>query len=91
VNEWLKASGKRVKPVMELGSVEALKKLCEAGLGVAIIPAMAMQDDATSSPLVVRPLFPKLERTLALALRRDKHMTAPLRALSSAINRPSKA
>ena len=91
VNEWLKASGKRVKPVMELGSVEALKKLCEAGLGVAIIPAMAMQDNATSSPLVVRPLFPKLERTLALALRRDKHMTAPLRALSSAINRPSEA
>ncbi|WP_320199172.1 LysR family transcriptional regulator [Agrobacterium sp. rho-13.3] len=91
VNEWLKASGKRVKPVMELGSVEALKKLCEAGLGVAIIPAMAMQHNATSSPLVVRPLFPKLERTLALALRRDKHMTAPLRALSSAINRPSKA
>lgn len=89
VDEWLKAGGKRVQPVMELGSVEALKKLSQAGLGVAIVPAMAIRDEATSSPLTIRSLSPKLERKLALGLRRDKHMTAPLRALSAILTHRS--
>lgn len=91
VDDWLRASGKRVQPVMELGSVEALKKLAQAGLGVAIIPAMAMQSEAESSPLTARSLSPKLERRLALALRRDKHLTAPLRALAAILNHPPTA
>lgn len=87
VDGWLRGGGKRVQPIMELGSVEALKKLVEAGLGVAIVPAMSI--DAGSAGLQARSLTPRLERKLALALRRDKHMTAPLRALAAAINRPS--
>lgn len=89
VDGWLRGGGKRVQPIMELGSVEALKKLVEAGLGVAIVPAMSI--DAGVSGLQTRSLTPGLERKLALALRRDKHMTAPLRALAAAINRPSEA
>ncbi|WP_416408934.1 LysR family transcriptional regulator [Agrobacterium rosae] len=91
VDEWLKAGGKRIQPVMELGSVEALKKLSQAGLGVAIVPAMAIRDEATSSTLTIRSLYPKLERKLALGLRRDKHMTAPLRALSAILSHRSTA
>ncbi|QCI98429.1 LysR family transcriptional regulator [Agrobacterium larrymoorei] len=87
VDGWLRGGGKRVQPIMELGSVEALKKLVEAGLGVAIVPAMSI--DGGSSGLQARSLTPRLERKLALALRRDKHMTAPLRALAAAINCPS--
>lgn len=89
VDGWLRGGGKRVQPIMELGSVEALKKLVEAGLGVAIVPAMSI--DGGSAGLQARSLTPRLERKLALALRRDKHMTAPLRALAAAINRPSEA
>ncbi|WP_288431672.1 LysR family transcriptional regulator [uncultured Agrobacterium sp.] len=87
VDGWLRGGGKRVQPIMELGSVEALKRLVEAGLGVAIVPAMSI--DRGSAGLQARSLTPGLERKLALALRRDKHMTAPLRALAAAINRPS--
>ncbi len=87
VDGWLRSGGRRVQPIMELGSVEALKKLVEAGLGVAVVPAMSV--DAGSAGLQARSLTPRLERKLALALRRDKHMTAPLRALAAAINRPS--
>lgn len=90
VDTWLRNGGKRVQPIMELGSVEALKRLVEAGLGIAIVPAMAIEGSA-SDGLQARPLIPRLERKLALALRRDKHMTAPLRALAAAINRPSEA
>ncbi len=89
VDDWLRASGKRLQPVMELGSVEALKKLSQAGLGIAIVPSMAVQDEAASASLVIRSLSPRLERKLALALRRDKHMTAPLRALSALLSHRS--
>lgn len=90
VDGWLKAEGKRIQPIMELGSVEALKTLVAAGLGVAIVPAMAVVGSA-SGELQTRSLMPKLERDLVLALRRDKHMTAPLRVLVSVLNHQSKA
>ncbi|MDQ1185373.1 LysR family transcriptional regulator [Agrobacterium larrymoorei] len=90
VDGWLKGTGRRVQPVMELGSVEALKTLVEAGLGVAVVPAMAVRD-ATSTALQTRSLVPKLERDLALALRRDKYMTAPLRTFVAALKRQSEA
>lgn len=90
VDGWLKAGARRVQPIMELGSVEALKTLVAAGLGVAIVPAMAVVG-AASGELQTRSLMPKLERDLVLALRRDKHMTAPLRALVSVLNHQSKA
>lgn len=70
---------------MELGSVEAIKKLAGAGLGLAIVPRMAVEKEASSSGLEWRSLEPSLERRIALAMRRDKHMTAPLRALAAAL------
>ncbi|MDO3441223.1 LysR family transcriptional regulator [Agrobacterium sp. V1] len=85
VDQWFAASGRTVQPAMELGSVEAIKKLAGAGLGLAIVPRMAMEHDDAASGLEWRSLDPPLERRIALALRRDKHMTAPLRALAAAL------
>ncbi|PZU73996.1 MAG: LysR family transcriptional regulator [Rhizobium sp.] len=85
VDQWFAASGRAVQPTMELGSVEAIKKLAGAGLGLAIVPRMAVEQDATPSGLQWRSLNPPLERRIALAMRRDKHMTAPLRALAAAL------
>lgn len=85
VDQWFSASGRTVQPAMELGSVEAIKKLAGAGLGLAIVPRMAMEHEGAASGLEWRSLEPPLERRIALALRRDKHMTAPLRALAAAL------
>lgn len=84
VDRWFSEGGHSVQPIMELGSVEAIKKLAGAGLGLAIVPKMALGNDA-SFELRWCSLTPTLERRLALAMRRDKHMTAPLRALSAAL------
>jgi DNA-binding transcriptional LysR family regulator len=70
---------------MELGSVEAIKKLAGAGLGLAVVPRMAVEHEGAASGLEWRSLEPPLERRIALAMRRDKHMTAPLRALAGAL------
>ncbi len=42
VEEWFGQAGVAVRPIMELGSVEATKELVAAGLGYAILPRMAV-------------------------------------------------
>jgi DNA-binding transcriptional LysR family regulator len=84
-DEWLAASGVALKPVMSLGSVEAIKALVAAGLGCAILPAMAVQHARDRGDLVVRPLSPRLHRTLAVLMRRDKRLHAGLSDLVGAL------
>ncbi len=83
IDAWFLRAGVQAKPVMELGSVEAIKQLVGAGLGAAILPALAIRrgDRALASA----PLKPRLKRSLALVLRRDKRRDAGLRALTKAL------
>jgi DNA-binding transcriptional LysR family regulator len=69
-DEWLAREGNLLKPIMSLGSVEAIKALVGAGLGCAIVPSMAVQKAATA--LASRSLTPRLYRELAVIVRRDK-------------------
>lgn len=85
VDDWFARGGQTLKPAMQLGSVEAIKELVGAGLGCGVVPAMAVRDDDRSRQLTVRPLTPRLSRRLALALRRDKPLTRPLREVVRAI------
>src|SRR3546814_20523379 len=43
VDDWFARAGHRLKPIMELGSVEAIKELVGAGLGCAILPGTAVR------------------------------------------------
>ena len=81
---WFAASGVTLKPVMSLGSVEAIKSLVAAGLGCAILPAMAARH-TRGTDLVVQPLSPRLHRTLAVVIRRDKQLHAGLSDLVLAL------
>jgi len=56
-----------------------MKELIGAGLGCGVLPRMALRRQNASAPFVVRPLRPKLKRTLGLVLRRDKPLTKGLR------------
>ncbi|NDL58678.1 LysR family transcriptional regulator [Phytoactinopolyspora mesophila] len=72
VDDWFARAGIAVKPIMELGSVEAIKELVGAGLGYAILPGMAVREESERAAIVARPLSPLLHRELALVVRRDK-------------------
>jgi DNA-binding transcriptional LysR family regulator len=82
VDEWALRAGVALKPIMELGSVEAMKELTGAGLGCSVLPRMALRKH---KGFVVRPLKPRLYRMLALVLRRDKPLTRGLREAVKAI------
>ena len=89
IDAWLLAGGVQPRPAMELGSVEAIKKLVEAGLGWSILPAVTVAG-TQGRGLQVRPLAPTLGRTLGVALRRDKVVDRPLRALLAGLERLAK-
>lgn len=82
---WFARAGLRVKPAMELGSVEAMKQMVAAGLGCAVLPALGVARPANRRGLVVLELSPRTGRTLAWVLRRDKPLTRALRQVHDAI------
>jgi DNA-binding transcriptional LysR family regulator len=78
VDQWFARAGVSVAPVMELGSVEAIKELVGAGLGCAVLPGSAVRKTGERVPIVARPLSPKLQRKLGLVVRKDKSLTRGL-------------
>ncbi|BBK32740.1 DNA-binding transcriptional LysR family regulator [Stella humosa] len=85
VDAWFLAGGLPARPMMELGSVEAIKEMVGAGLGCSVLPGMAM---AAGHPrLAWRPLSPRLARSLALVMRQDKPLSRGLRETVAALVR----
>lgn len=85
-NEWFSQAGLRVKPIMELGSIEAIKEMVAAGLGYGIVPRMAVSGAHHGHGLQIRTLTPPLRRTLSVALRQDKPLSRALRQVVEALH-----
>jgi len=73
-DDWFARSGVALRPVMSLGSDEAIKELVAAGLGCAILTGLSARDERRSGTLQIRSLSPRLHRTLAIVVRRDKKL-----------------
>lgn len=67
---WFRRAGVTPRPVMELGSVEAIKTLVGSGLGGAVLPALALRDPVPGA--AARALRPAASRELGYVLRREK-------------------
>lgn len=72
IDEWFLKAGLRARPIMELGSIEAIKEMVAAGLGYSLVPRMAVAASHHRRGLQVHSLGPPLVRSLALVLRQDK-------------------
>ncbi len=83
IDDWFNTAGISPHPIMELGSIEAIKGMVGAGLGYSIVPAMSLP--TRTRQWVSSPLSPPLKRSLAVILRRDKPMTKGLRELLRSI------
>jgi DNA-binding transcriptional LysR family regulator len=69
---WLAGDGAEVHPAMELDNLEAVRRMVAAGLGASVVPAAVVSERHPGTDIAFRPLQPALNRTLALAQRRDK-------------------
>ncbi|EMN1411744.1 MULTISPECIES: LysR family transcriptional regulator [Enterobacter] len=72
IDGWFAANGLAIAPVMQLGSIEAIKRMVRVGLGYSIVPRMAVEHDADREGLCVMSLTPMLQRQLAIVMRQDK-------------------
>lgn len=77
VDAWFRQAGIAVRPIMELGSVEAIKMLVGSGLGATVLPGMALSRPVPGA--MALPLDPAAGRDLAHVLRRDKVLDRALR------------
>ncbi|WP_421725774.1 LysR family transcriptional regulator [Bauldia sp.] len=90
IDAWFARAGVVPSPIMELGSVDAIKELVSAGLGYAVLPGVAMNGARSDKTLVTRPLSPTLDRQLGVVMRRDKVLTKTLRAVATALQQIGK-
>ncbi len=79
-------AGVAASVTMELDSVEAIKRMVEAGLGVSLLPRVAIASEVAAGRLVALTLtgIPLPERHIVVLRRRDKHVSAPLLAFIQA-------
>jgi len=85
VDTWFRGAGQTPRPIMELGSVEAIKLMAESGLGATILPQSAVASPAPG--MALRPLRPTLTRSLAVVMRRDKLLDRGLRVCLEELGR----
>lgn len=72
IDGWFNTCDLEVRPVMQLGSIEAIKRMVRAGLGYSIVPRMAVENAVDREGLSVRSLNPVLHRQLGIVMRQDK-------------------
>ena len=91
IDAWFQRGSVRPRVAMELGNVEATKRLVAAGLGVSVISAIAVRAELRARTLTARALTPALARRLAIVRRRDKPLTPALEAVLAALDGVARA
>jgi len=84
IDAALDAHRVRVEIVQELGHPATVYGLVEAGIGVSVLPWLALPLPADAT-LVARPLTPRAERTVELVRRRDRSLSPAAEAVWSLI------
>ncbi|WP_113627698.1 LysR family transcriptional regulator [Pectobacterium peruviense] len=86
IDEWFRYAGHVACPVMELGSIEAIKRMVRAGLGYSIVPRMSVRSMGERQGLSVYSMVPFLYRTLGTVMREDRIIS---RGISEVLKRLS--
>lgn len=92
VDRLLKQKRANVDYAMELDNIETIKRSVEAGLGISILPAPALENEVRAGTLVSRPLKEgPFHRPIAAITRRGRELSMPARALLELFARGSVA
>jgi len=76
IDEALHAHGVQARVVQEVGHVTTIYRMLIAGLGVSVVPALALPPEGLPG-LVARPLSPRVDRRIML-IRRARRVLAPV-------------
>jgi DNA-binding transcriptional LysR family regulator len=81
VDRVLSAAGVQEQVSIELDNVEAIKRMIEAGLGISLLPEVALSAEVATGRLAALKLedVPESGRRIRIVLRRDKYLTSAVR------------
>lgn len=84
IENRLQLHGVRVRPLLTLPNIEAIKQMVMSGVGAAIISALTVQRELANGSLVRVPLFDlDLHPQLSLIMRKDKQLSRASQAFCS--------
>lgn len=83
--DWLSPASRQLRPAMMLDNFDTISRMVAVGLGASIVPESVIADDPRRKRLLVRPLRPRLTRTLALIQRRNKPLDEAMRVFRAAV------
>lgn len=86
IDEWFRDVGHTACPVMELGSIEAIKRMVRAGLGYSIVPRMSVACPAERQGLSIYSMAPSLHRTLGTVMREDRIVSRGINEVLKRLN-----
>jgi DNA-binding transcriptional LysR family regulator len=82
IDKLLRQHHTSVSVVMELDNIETIKRSVEAGLGISILPAPALENEVRAGTLATRQLREgPFRRSIGAIHRRGRELSAPARAL----------
>ncbi|WP_153075101.1 LysR family transcriptional regulator [Paraburkholderia bonniea] len=85
IDAVLAAHGVNAEVVQELGHSATVFALVEAGVGLSVLPWLALPLPAGAA-LVARPLVPRAERTVELVRRQDRSLSPAAQAVWSLVS-----
>lgn len=71
IDDALRSHGVEGRIAQEVGHVTTIFRMVAAGLGISVVPTLALPPEGLQ-PLVVRPLLPRVERQVMLVRRRHR-------------------
>jgi DNA-binding transcriptional LysR family regulator len=85
VLDWLSPATRQLRPAMLLDNFDTITRMVAVGLGASIVPASIVGDALRRKDLIVRPLQPRLQRTLGLILHKNKVLDRAMRIFHDAV------
>jgi len=81
IDAALKEYNFRGKIVQEIGHPATLFPMVEAGIGISVLPALALPLLPLGGKLAVRPLIPQVDRALMLVRRKNRSLSPAAQAI----------
>jgi DNA-binding transcriptional LysR family regulator len=86
LEEFLKRWNIKIDTIMELSSLEAIKQCVKSGLGISLLPRIAVEQEINSGELVILPIEPcKISICAKMIYHKQKWISPPLTALKNMI------
>ncbi|WP_137920802.1 LysR family transcriptional regulator [Hydrogenophaga sp. 2FB] len=74
IDDALRLHGVQASVAQEVGHVTTIFRMVEAGLGISVVPLLALPP-AGLQDLVMRPLLPRIDRSIALVRRANRTLS----------------